>query len=97
MCETFYYSFVNGIQLFFKWLFYSFSFKKAKNIMFTHSLFYSSFIQLFNGLIIIIYLLRHYYGPGIVVDVVDVSVNDTDVILQITCLESRKKYGQINK
>ena len=57
--------------------------KKGKDITFTHSLFYSSFIYSFNYLmtVIIMYLLRPNYGPGIVANIVDISVNKTDMIL----------------
>lgn len=94
------YSSVNGIQLVFKWLFYiDFLFLKGQEYS-IHSFFISFiylFTQLFNDLVIIAYLLRLNHEPGIVVDAVDVIVNKTDVIFQITWLKLRKKYGQINK
>lgn len=52
-------------------------------------------MQLISDLEIIIYLLRAYHGPEILV-MLYITVNETDVILQIY-LESRKIYGQINK
>lgn len=100
MDETMDSRFVNGIQLFFKWLFYRGPLKKSQEYdiqSFFISFFLHLFSQLFNDILIIIYLLRPYYGPGIVVDVVDIIVNETHMILQVICLKSRKKYRKINK